>query len=167
MTLKQVLRHCTVTILQPVQPSLPGLMLNIYFTLHFNASAHALYLVQSWLRAGRCVVKFDHYCLLINTTVGDKNHARFLAYCVVEWFLIMWGWMLAWHALQPCYNLSNLGTAVRTANKLLRKPATVLPDICLCILSCKHDSYASCHANRQLCILFCKHGNISSWCHHW
>ena len=73
-------------------------------------------LPKSCLHAGRCVVNFDHYCLLINTAVGDKNHPRFLAYCVVEWFLIMWGWLLAWHALQPCYNLFNFETAVRTAS---------------------------------------------------
>ncbi|KAL3139572.1 hypothetical protein ABBQ38_003892 [Trebouxia sp. C0009 RCD-2024] len=62
---------------------------------------------------GKCVVKFDHYCLLINTTVGDKNHAKFLAYCVVEWYLIMWGWMLAWHAVHPCYNMLNLEAAAQ------------------------------------------------------
>ena len=58
------------------------------------------------------MVKFDHYCLLINTAVGDKNHAKFLAYCILEWYLIMWGWMLAWHAVRPCYNMFNLEAAV-------------------------------------------------------
>ena len=63
--------------------------------------------------AGKCVVKFDHYCLLINAAVGDRNHALFLGYCTLQWFLVMWGWMLAWHAVSPCYNLFHLSAAVR------------------------------------------------------
>lgn len=105
---------------------------------HLFAHANKLQVVHSWLYSGRCVVKFDHYCLLINTTVGDKNHARFLAYCVVEWFLIMWGWMLAWHALLPCYNLFNLETAVRPANKLLLldSPCDYITCVCASCLAC-------------------------------
>lgn len=62
---------------------------------------------------GKCVVAFDHYCMLINTTVGDSNHALFLAYCTLQWFLIMWGWMLAWHAVRPCYSLFDLTAAAQ------------------------------------------------------
>ena len=64
------------------------------------------------LCAGKCVVAFDHYCMLINTTVGDSNHALFLAYCSLQLFLIMWGWTLAWHAVGPCYSLFNITRAV-------------------------------------------------------
>lgn len=75
----------------------------------------AFALSNHWLNvlcAGKCVVAFDHYCMLINTTVGDSNHALFLAYCTLQWFLIMWGWMLAWHAVRPCYSLLDLTAAV-------------------------------------------------------
>lgn len=65
------------------------------------------------LYAGKCVVAFDHYCMLINTTVGDQNHAVFLGYCTLQWFLIMWGWMVAWHAVGPCYNILHITAAVR------------------------------------------------------
>ena len=64
------------------------------------------------LCAGKCVVAFDHYCMLINTTVGDSNHALFLAYCTLQLFLILWGWSLAWHAVGPCYSLFNITRAV-------------------------------------------------------
>ena len=62
------------------------------------------------------MVAFDHYCMLINTTVGDSNHALFLAYCSLQWFLIMWGWMLAWHAVRPCYSLFDLTAEVSRAS---------------------------------------------------
>lgn len=108
--------------------------------------------VKFWLDAGRCVVKFDHHCLLINTTVGDKNHAKFLAYCVVEWYLIMWGWMLAWHAVQPCYNMLNLEAAVSLLQICKRSvcvhdmTATVLCKILLCASPCMHDVVQHKHA---------------------
>lgn len=101
-------------------------------------------------------MNFDHYCLLINTAVGDKNHARFLAYCVVEWFLIMWGWLLAWHALQPCYNLFNLETAVRTASAQDQDnhcPASLhlAWHTCSCDAQCPRSQCHHCWCHRETC----------------
>ena len=37
----------------------------------------------AWRSAGQCVAKFDHFCPIIATAVGDCNHMMFLVRCLV------------------------------------------------------------------------------------
>ncbi|KAK9823228.1 hypothetical protein WJX72_001185 [[Myrmecia] bisecta] len=52
---------------------------------------------------GQCVVKFDHFCHLLATPIGDCNHARFLAFVTTQTFLLVWGILLAWHSVDACF----------------------------------------------------------------
>ncbi|BDA40380.1 probable palmitoyltransferase ZDHHC17 at N-terminal half [Coccomyxa sp. Obi] len=45
-------------------------------------------------KTGRCVAKFDHFCPLIASSVGDLNHSLFWFYCVFQAFLIAWAWFV-------------------------------------------------------------------------
>ena len=45
----------------------------------------------------RCVHTFDHHCVIIDTCIGEKNHARFYAFLVVS-FGMLWH---NWRALSP------------------------------------------------------------------
>ncbi|CAL5225148.1 g7928 [Coccomyxa viridis] len=51
---------------------------------------------------GQCVAKFDHFCPIIATSVGDCNHFMFWLYCVMETFLVLWALGLALDAIFPC-----------------------------------------------------------------
>ncbi|KAK9867830.1 hypothetical protein WJX84_008366 [Apatococcus fuscideae] len=58
-------------------------------------------------QTGRCVVKFDHFCSMLQTPIGDLNHARFWLFVVLQAFFAMWGTCVCWEAttcLQPLYN---------------------------------------------------------------
>ncbi|CAK0787991.1 hypothetical protein CVIRNUC_011213 [Coccomyxa viridis] len=61
---------------------------------------------------GQCVAKFDHFCPIIATAVGDCNHCMFWLYCVLQSFLILWGLALALDALLPCLLGDSVSKAV-------------------------------------------------------
>ena len=48
--------------------------------------------------AGRCVAKFDHFCTMLNTPIGDANHARFWLFAVMQTYIIAWGICVCWEA---------------------------------------------------------------------
>mmetsp|Transcript_12089 Transcript_12089/g.33979 ORF Transcript_12089/g.33979 Transcript_12089/m.33979 type:complete len:371 (+) Transcript_12089:231-1343(+) len=43
------------------------------------------------LQTGQCVQKFDHFCYLLSTAIGDCNHARFFSFLACELALAVWG----------------------------------------------------------------------------
>ena len=45
----------------------------------------------------RCVATFDHHCIFLGTCIGEKNHARFYIFLVLN-FLTCW---FAWSVLSP------------------------------------------------------------------
>lgn len=52
--------------------------------------------------SGRCVAAFDHYCDLLATPVGVRNHRRFWVYLLVQSFVTLWGMIIAWFAVGGC-----------------------------------------------------------------
>lgn len=52
--------------------------------------------------SGQCVASFDHYCDLLATPIGVRNHRRFWVYLLVQSFVALWGVILAWHAVGGC-----------------------------------------------------------------
>jgi len=42
-------------------------------------------------QADRVVPKFDHYCTLLGTPIGERNHALFWMYLVAQSIIILWG----------------------------------------------------------------------------
>eukprot|EP00873_Tetraselmis_striata_P008684 jgi/Tetstr1/428948/TSEL_018923.t1 len=43
------------------------------------------------LSTGQCVRKFDHFCHLLSTAIGDLNHAKFYLFIACELMLCVWG----------------------------------------------------------------------------
>lgn len=52
---------------------------------------------------GQCVHKFDHFCWLLSTDVGDANHRAFLVYLALEVGLLLWCTRAALVAALPCF----------------------------------------------------------------
>ncbi|KAK9916920.1 hypothetical protein WJX75_008810 [Coccomyxa subellipsoidea] len=71
---------------------------------------------------GRCVAKYDHFCPLIASSVGDLNHSLFWFYCTFQAFLIAWAWFVCLDAVMPCLS----GSQSETVSCWLLLGATVL-----------------------------------------
>lgn len=52
--------------------------------------------------AGQCVIKFDHFCPILGTAIGDCNHAGFWLYNISQAFITSWGMVLAFQSSGRC-----------------------------------------------------------------
>lgn len=41
-------------------------------------------------RTGRCVPRFDHYCVLLGAVVGKRNHRLFIQLCILFWLYFIY-----------------------------------------------------------------------------
>jgi len=72
--------------------------------------------------AGRCILRFDHYCIFTHNAVGASNYGRFLLYLVVE-TIALTAFMICCSDLVTHEELSNL---LRVAAGFLGANAAVL-----------------------------------------